>query len=345
MASCLTRVSLQTTAALTKCPATATTQPVRALRRLSSASQQVALPQQAASSQQNAGRENKENAGPISYAKRNTAILGALAVGTGSAFLINSEPQSGLRDPPQRPAGPIPVPHDSSRLLEAPTKAPSSSLTDVVHDKQTNVVFPRIIASQLSSTGRQLELVGLGTRTVTLLRFCVYTAGLYASTNDLKHAMGASNPEVLKRGLPESFMEHLFADPNLELALRIIPYRVITFEDLRDGFCEAIEARLPMSKLSDKQRDEAKLHVSIFKQLFPKKDFMLTDELVISKKAHIVTIHLNGKRIGEVSSPLLGECLFRAFMDDHAVSSNIKNEIVQGFYNLATSVTPSQTLH
>jgi hypothetical protein len=312
-------------------------QPVRMMRRLSSAS--LAL------GQQKINFNNSENIPPSSSSNgRNATILGALSLGLGTTYALSCDPQKSMREPPMKPAGPIPLPSDRSKLADMPSHTSKDLKDDVVHDKLTNIAYPRVVSSLISGSN-QLELIGVATRTVTLLNFYVYTAGLYASISDLRSAIAGTNAEVLRKDIPASFMDRLFADPNLELALRIVPYRVTQFAHLRDGFCRAIESRVQLDRLSDKQKDEFKTHLSIFQQFFPKSDFQLTDELLITKKAHMVFIHLNGKLIGSISSPLLGECLFRSYMDDKPVSSNLKTEVMHGFHELAAALTPSQALH
>ncbi|ERT00598.1 uncharacterized protein SPSK_07667 [Sporothrix schenckii 1099-18] len=156
------------------------------------------------------------------------------------------------------------------RTVELPLKLigekPQSPPPDAV------VVVPQVDDSDGPCT--EYTLVGLGTRTVTFLKFEVYVVGFYVATadiaalqnrlikrvNPIATALVSGEKNELRASLLDPTDSQTLWDVILEEGVptrslfRIVPVRDTDFPHLRDGFQRAIKSQAP--RILDKEKQE-----------------------------------------------------------------------------------------
>ncbi|KAE8226254.1 hypothetical protein CF326_g7731, partial [Tilletia indica] len=118
-------------------------------------------------------------------------------------------------------------------------------------DPATGTELPEILSSPVSfRDGKgELNLVGLGVRTVSFLKVRVYVAGLYID----RAALGRLEKEggLVVRGSEGKSTEETvrdMLDAGVPFVIRIVPVRSTDFNHLRDGFTRSVQARLKAAR-------------------------------------------------------------------------------------------------
>ncbi|KAI6037863.1 chalcone-flavanone isomerase-domain-containing protein [Pisolithus marmoratus] len=113
--------------------------------------------------------------------------------------------------------------------LEAPQIVQQHDDEEIEIDPGTSTAFPKTLRTPSKFPLQKFSLVGVGTRTVSLFGFKVYSVGFYVDLNDQK----------LK-------VNHIVR--NTSCVIRIVPTRNTSYTHLRDGFVRALTARVQLEK-------------------------------------------------------------------------------------------------
>ncbi|KAJ7042596.1 chalcone isomerase [Mycena alexandri] len=136
--------------------------------------------------------------------------------------------------------------------------------SDSVVDVDTGIEFPRTLRVPGQFKTPQLELVGLGVRTVSFLGIKVYSVAFYA---DLASPALRITPAMS----PDDKIEHIVR--NSTCLLRIVPTRSTSYTHLRDAFLRALQARLVEGRkrgtLTEEEAQAVASPMRSLKTLFP----------------------------------------------------------------------------
>ncbi|CAK7228939.1 hypothetical protein SCUCBS95973_007050 [Sporothrix curviconia] len=150
---------------------------------------------------------------------------------------------------------------------------PSPTVPSV--DPATSVVVPPADGNSDDGPSTEYTLVGLGTRTVSFLRFEVYVVGFYVATadiaalqnrlikrvNPIATALVSGEKTALRSTLVDAVESQALWDALLEEGIparslfRIVPVRDTDFPHLRDGFMRAIKAQ--SARILSKEKESA----------------------------------------------------------------------------------------
>ena len=228
-------------------------------------------------------------------------------------------------------------------------------------DPATGQPFPLTISvpqNVFSNGSEELQLVGLGVRTVTFLSVRVYVAGLYVDEKGIEALK--NSPDW--KGFEASWMsnkakEHsgealisALLDQNITCAIRIVPVRPTDYNHLKGGLSRAIQNRAKLArkaKLLSPEADEA-LSNSIQELIdaFPRTTLAKgrTLDMVISpassgKQGFLdLTLIEEGKIFGRVKAPSYAEkhftvprqMLLAYFADKDEISKPFKQSVAEG---------------
>ncbi|SSD59938.1 related to Altered inheritance of mitochondria protein 18, mitochondrial [Saccharomycodes ludwigii] len=217
-----------------------------------------------------------------------------------------------------------------------------------------------------TSTGYALDknddytLVGFGTRSVTFISFRVYALGIYIADKDLpliskvfdsKYLSTAfidkdtgainneeSHGENLTRALesPDTSMVLVdnLLDSEIELVAKVTPIKNTDFNHLRDGLCRSIMSH-PIAK---KNSDIIKNGIEQLRSAFILKGSVLKNDDLLIKLESDNSLRLyykskkNGevKKLGKVSEPLIGKCLFSKYLSQpNALSDSTQKSFAE----------------
>ena len=113
---------------------------------------------------------------------------------------------------------------------------------------------------------------------------------MYFQPDDLDAALKPS--DVTSNMLTPEFISRILS-PQVERSLRISPYRQASFSHLRDGFAKAVESRWSKIHFSESERMEQLNLLQQLKQLFPKTNFCVGDELILSVRGNTLRLFHN----------------------------------------------------
>eukprot|EP00053_Salpingoeca_punica_P019874 m.203927 g.203927 ORF g.203927 m.203927 type:complete len:308 (+) comp17740_c2_seq1:3118-4041(+) len=215
-----------------------------------------------------------------------------------------------------------------------PNSADAAATSGWVEDPLSHVRHPPTLRVAVFPT--PLTLVGVGTRTVTFMRFQVYSAGLYVQPDGVRKAARAHPPtdaSTTSGELSMQFLEQLYQQPR---ALRVSPVREAEFSHLRDGFARALETRVP-SSLSPDDKAKCADDIKVFKQMFPRGAFKIGEELVFSVKGDEMFFEYQGQKVGQLKSGFVCRTLFSSYLEKNAVSTNAHAAFVDGLAKMVAA--------
>ncbi|KXS14819.1 hypothetical protein M427DRAFT_70380 [Gonapodya prolifera JEL478] len=198
----------------------------------------------------------------------------------------------------------------------------------VVVEPVTGRPIPRNIRVATELGSEEFELMGVGAKRVTFLRFTVYAFSLHVAKSSLTTLRRLASRETFLPGYsssdPKSFTDaHLETllksgeESDIEWAARIEPYRATTGPHLRTGFLQALEAKLKdsASTLSAEEKASITADLDTFASIFPRGPVATGQELVIARtQGGVVRVEMDGAKLGSVSSPWIAENLFAYYL-------------------------------
>ncbi|CAK7563643.1 MAG: hypothetical protein SEPTF4163_001514 [Sporothrix epigloea] len=227
--------------------------------------------------------------------------------------------------------------------------------TASVSDPSTIVVVPPTDGNSDDGPSCEYTLVGLGTRTVSFLRFEVYVVGFYVATADiaaLQHrlikrvnpiatALVSGEKTELRSSLVDASESQVLWDALLEEGIparslfRIVPVRDTDFPHLRDGFVRAIKAQ--SARILRKEEESATSASSPdfgesmqeFKQLFRRGKAKKGRELLIVRGADgaLSLVFDDGSSIGrELLGSVRDERVSRSLWMNYVAGSSVASE-------------------
>jgi len=236
-----------------------------------------------------------------------------------------------------------------SASAEAPELPQVDDTAGKITDAATGLAFPKSL--KLTHSDSNLQLVGLGVRTVSFLRIQVYCAGLYASPDALRclhRVQGWQNytsdklmrkPTSPEEVQGEQLMRNLMQYP-VELAMRIVPTRNTDFAHLRDGLYRAVIGRMKLNNdLKEEEATEITAALDTFKSFFPKASVKKGESMVLlrTKEGHLA-VEYEGKTLGILKNQWISrELLLSYFADKNPISERSKENIAQGFEQILKS--------
>ncbi|CAG8505478.1 11286_t:CDS:2 [Acaulospora colombiana] len=164
--------------------------------------------------------------------------------------------------------------------------------------------------------GRRARLVGLGIRTVSLLRMKVYVIGMYISEDDigvLKNWKGYDKEKFLSTD-DDSLAYELLGQP-VDIAIRIEPVRNTNGQHLKDGFTRTLTNRMREGHLDEDEAEQALEALKEFKSKFPRISIKAGTSLILTKQRDgNLRMEYEGKDFGVIKSPWLAKNLFMGYL-------------------------------
>ncbi|KAE9410729.1 hypothetical protein BT96DRAFT_912203 [Gymnopus androsaceus JB14] len=146
----------------------------------------------------------------------------------------------------------------------APSIEPAAEEQEYIIDPASGIKLPKTIKIASKTPLPTLTCLGVGIRTVSILRIQVYSVGFYADLNnpDLKLEPTMTPDEKIREIVNTCACQ-----------VRIVPTRNTSYTHLRDAFIRAIGARLIESRkngtLTEEQAVEVAAPIRKLKTLFP----------------------------------------------------------------------------
>ncbi|EGD78763.1 hypothetical protein PTSG_01740 [Salpingoeca rosetta] len=201
-------------------------------------------------------------------------------------------------------------------------------------DSDTLVVDPnsRLVHPRTVTVNEKHTLVAAGTRMVTFLRYYVYSAAIYLPTDHAARIRSMARVAAAAQ-LPHDQTEERAAvvasiqDIHMPKVIRVAPYRKAAFSHLRDGFGRALDARA-RAIVKDAPEKQAQLQeeISTFKQLFPRGDLQLGEELLMVFRGDRVTLQHQGRDLGSMHSTFVGSALIEAYLGKDSVNPALRGD-------------------
>eukprot|EP01147_Barroeca_monosierra_P004353 gene4353-6645_t len=226
-------------------------------------------------------------------------------------------------------AAPVPSPSEfgasrfAARIDERGFGDSSTVDTDsLVIDPNSRLVHPRVVTEEQ----KYHELIAVGTRSVTFLGYYVYSAAVYVSQDQVKNIQSlvkSADSDPVSR----SSIIDLLQDNRLSKVIRIAPYRKAALSHLRDGFGRALdgfarkEAQQDTNKLSQFSKD-----IQNFKQLFPKGNLNLGEDLQIFLRGDTVTLRHKDQVLGVITSSFIGKALIYSYLSQDSVIPYLRDD-------------------
>ncbi|ORY48096.1 hypothetical protein BCR33DRAFT_714530, partial [Rhizoclosmatium globosum] len=194
------------------------------------------------------------------------------------------------------------------------------------------------------------ELVGFGVRHVTLLRFNVYVAALYAdaaSLNAIKksqHWRQNYSPAKLLNGDEDSFyMKDFVRRPNAELTLSIEPVRATTGPHLRQGFTRFLNGRVAKDIKDGAFANEADQRAAedAVKELeakFPSGNIPKNARMFFTKTAKgELRVEYEDRELAVIKSKWLSERFFEGYLaHEKPISEDFRKSVADGLNSLSS---------
>lgn len=205
-------------------------------------------------------------------------------------------------------------------------------------DIDTGVEFP----NHIQSDSKELNLLGLGVRTVSFLRVKVYSLGIYADESAQRALLAIENvkEKLATTATPdndqlvgEKLMESVIKQSSF--AVRIIPVRNTDFGHLRDGFIRAVQARMKAVQIDAEEAQQVNESLQTFKSYFPSSKVPKGNDLTLTKTSTgDLILSYNGDTLGKLDSRNPGvafistQLLLAYFADKNPISSKAKNSVI-----------------
>ncbi|CAD6564305.1 MAG: hypothetical protein CYPHOPRED_003250 [Cyphobasidiales sp. Tagirdzhanova-0007] len=180
-------------------------------------------------------------------------------------------------------------------------------------DPDTSMPFPSML--DLPRLSSNLELIGLGVRTVSFLRVQVYSVGAYFATEALASLKGKQKPKI---GAEEAFIAQMLEMP-YDTAIRIVPVKNTAHSHLRDGFVRALLARIQSARkagqLTLEEEEATGLAVETFKGFFPTGKVPRGKSLLLVRRGRdgALLLEYEGRLLGTLQNDFLSKQLMLAY--------------------------------
>ncbi|CAK7262854.1 hypothetical protein SEPCBS119000_000198 [Sporothrix epigloea] len=236
------------------------------------------------------------------------------------------------------------------KLVDGSAPPPANST-----DPSTAIIAPPIDGNSDQGPSTEYTLVGLGTRTVSFLRFEVYVVGFYVATadiaalqnrltkriNPIATALVSGEKTELRSSLIDATESQLLWDALLEEGIparslfRIVPVRDTDFPHLRDGFVRAIKAQ--SARILKKEEDGPAAPASPdfgesmqeFKHLFRRGKAKKGRELLLVRGANgaFSLVFDDGRSVGrELLGSVSDERLSRSLWMNYVAGGSVASE-------------------
>lgn len=207
------------------------------------------------------------------------------------------------------------------------------------------------IASIEDNIGTEYTLVGLGTRTVSILGIQVYVVGFYVATSDVANLQAylvkkinpiattlvPSEQNALRNSLldpveGEQTWDTVLRESGCRSAFRIIPVRDTDMHHLRDGFVRAITGR---SQRDTKMYGDEQFGTAVrdFKTIFDRGRVPKRKELVLLRDGNgrMAVLYHDGKKrevLGEVGEERVSRLLWLNYLAGKKVASEATRQSI-----------------
>eukprot|EP00043_Microstomoeca_roanoka_P008546 m.82286 g.82286 ORF g.82286 m.82286 type:complete len:131 (+) comp14289_c0_seq1:923-1315(+) len=103
---------------------------------------------------------------------------------------------------------------------------------------------------------------------------------------------------------------------------------------LRDGFGRALDVRArEFSNETPERVEQIQSEISAFKQLFPRGNLRLGEELLIVLNGNAVTLQHQGQDLGTIQSEFVGPALLEAYLGNDSVIPTLRDDFWQRMLN------------
>ncbi|KAI6014167.1 chalcone-flavanone isomerase-domain-containing protein [Pisolithus marmoratus] len=219
--------------------------------------------------------------------------------------------------------------------LEASQVVQQPDDEDIEIDPGTSIAFPKTLRIPSKFPLPKFSLIGVGTRTVSLFGFKVYSVGFYVDLNDPKL-------QIPLAATPEEKIDHIVR--NTSCVIRIVPTRNTSYTHLRDGFVRALTARVQLEKSRGALTPETEFAIQSplrkLKTLFPNAaltkgtplDVLITAPTGDKKQPRRLVF----RDLGSIESDWVAEQFVLAYFEGDGISPPLKKATMERLKTIGT---------
>ncbi|KAJ3235783.1 hypothetical protein HDU78_005029 [Chytriomyces hyalinus] len=215
-------------------------------------------------------------------------------------------------------------------------------------EAESNTPIPSSISLSFGGRTRSFDLIALGIRQVTLLKFSVYVIGLYANPAALaaiktdKWRTNYNADAFLNGKDGGAYMHDLLSTPNAELTLLVKTVRATTGTHLRQGFTRFLTQRLAEDDKSGAFKSEADQRlaeeaVATLESKFPAGVVAKDEEFWFTKTANgQLRVEYQGRELACVQSDWLARNFFEGYIRaEKQIAPKFRKNLASSFEQLS----------